>query len=156
MCTHSRKGRLSSRVCIKWWPIWILSSLHLKHITGQRPGVCCSTSLGYTQSEWKDSPFPKDSSFHMDVTGAPQSLSLSPLWTAICLHELWAQPCFHDDTSLGTVTWLGVHLRRHIQNHSLLNVLTLEPDVLFFFPASSKMTSFQLTVYTWNIFSTHL
>lgn len=34
----------------------------------------------------KESTFPEDSSLHMDWVGAPRSLPLSPLWTAICLH----------------------------------------------------------------------
>lgn len=36
---------------------------------------------------------------------------LSPLWIAICLHLLRAEPCFHDDTRSRTITWLGLDPR---------------------------------------------
>lgn len=36
---------------------------------------------------------------------------LSPLWIAICLHLLQAEPCFHDDTRSRMITWLGLDPR---------------------------------------------
>lgn len=64
------------------------------------------SALSEQHSGVKESAFPKDSSLHLDAVGAP-----SPLWIAICLHLLWAEPCFHDDTRSRMITWLGLDPR---------------------------------------------